>query len=247
MRRIPEDIIEYFDLYYKYNTQLTIPENINIYLLEENKFISAIQEKSSEIFGKYSPELSDNINGLVMIDSKNKYRNTYNIFLLNDKEEIYPYIVSVLFHELSHVHTLPDLNIVQLKSKDEDGNSYIIGYNFWREFIANYIGNKTFIKTCGCIDYIDNKPKLLELLSKTIQEMTTTKELSNIDEIIPYILLYKEDLSDDILEKIGKEKTIILMNIVDICKNILMNENIKDLPIEYYNQLGKSLKILKDN
>lgn len=247
MVKVQEELKEYFYEYYSYNKQFDIPKNINVMLLEEDDFYNAVKNKSREVFGIKHPDLSDSLNGLIIVDSKNKYRNTYNIYILKKYEEVYPYIVNILFHELSHAHTLPDIEIIDLKNFDEENNGHsLIGYNFWREFIANYLGNKTFINTCGCINYIDSKSSLIKLTIDKINELKEKE--SSIDELISFIVLTENDILKDVEFLISKKDFESFKKIINLCENLIKDndENYK-ISIEDYDKLGSLICNIKNS
>lgn len=245
MIRVHEELKEYFYNYYDYNKQFDIPKNINVLLLEKNEFFDAIKIKSKEVFGINYNNISDTLNGLIIVDSKNKYRNTYNIYILNQYEEIYPYIVNVLFHELSHAHTLPNIDIIDMKKYDNSNNGYsLLGYNFWREFIANYLGNKTFLNTCGSINYVEDEEKLIEYTINKISELK--EDCSSIDDLISFILLSNKDITNKIKEKINIKIYENFKEIIEICKVYVEKENY-EIDIDDYNKLGKLINNMRNN
>ena len=245
MVNVPKNLKEYFDMYYEYNSSYIIPENINVYLLDKEEFQTAIKEKSVEVFRIKTPIIEDTINGIIIVDTKNKYRYTYNIYLLKEYEEVYPYVVSVLFHELSHAHTLPSIEVLDLKEyeKNEEHYSYL-GYEFWREFIANYIGDKTFIETCGCINYVSRKEDLEKFALKTLKKVKEENNISQLDELISYILLSNFDITNKLYEILDGIDVANFKLLIKLCKTYLEKNDYIDISKEELDKIGTLISLL---
>jgi hypothetical protein len=241
MKNIPVELKEYVKIYYDFNKQYNIPDNINIYILEKEEFFKKISNKITEVFRLKDPNIDKYINGLVIVDTKNKYKYTYNVYLLREEVKIYPYLVSVLFHELSHIHTLPKIEIYDLKKYDENNKFSEKGYFFWKEFIANYIGDKTFFYTYGDIGYIQDKEKLINLFNSCFYK---DKLIENIDELISFILLSEHNIESDINDSLTYDKYNTFLKLLEICNCLI--KKIENVTIEDFHIIGQLINYLEN-
>lgn len=244
MVNVPEELKEYFYKFYEVNSQYDIPKNINVYLLEKKEFKKAIKLKETEVFRIKKPIIEESLNGLIIVDTKNKYRYTYHIYILKENTKVTPYTISVLFHELAHAHTLPIIEISDLKEYDEKGHFSYIGYEIWREFIANYIGDDTFLRACGNINYVFDKNKLIKLCTKILKEVKEDKNYINLDEILAFMILSDFNILEDISKIICDTDYKVFMMLLETCKNYLNIKEYQNITKRQLNEIGQLINML---
>ncbi len=183
---ISKSFKESVNQYYRINSRFKKPDNLFVILLNEETFNLEVSMKHIEVF--HIPAiLYENTEGYIIIDKKNKYRNNYFVYVKHTTESL-RFEKNILFHELSHIHTILEAQFLKEENKDtEEGIN--IGQEFWREFLANYIGNKTYIETLGEPSHIKTPEKFKAFEKEEYQYFLETKDFNELSELISYSVI----------------------------------------------------------
>lgn len=209
--------------YYQINKNIEKP-NINLFFLVGHDFDSKVKKD----FRKQTNCKTDteDIIGNLILDKNFKKNKIANIYIRKDDVEFdNKHYALVMFHELSHIHTLPLSSEDDVfKYNNKKGKKHTIdGYYFWREFIATYLSYKTLLKT----DLID----LEELYEKKVQDWKEDFDYYSDDFFALSILLNKQ--LDDEEEKFKK----YLINTINEL------EDYRDIKLSALNKIGKQFNM----
>lgn len=220
------DLEKYINIYYNGNP----PSNIQLFFLEEKEYEKKYKELTKQINNHIDSDYIDTV-GYYLHDPK---KNIHYILIKKfwDYECDALYILN-LFHELSHIETMPKLNL----EKATKHNEYIyIGYLFWREYIAQYEAINKYNMFVDEISFLSNKEETIEKVKKL---------LKNIEDNLYEIILYCEIQNFCIAEI--KEEQIELIKIVKEIKSKFVNkEDIKNISTRDFEKMGIIIKKLFD-
>lgn len=209
------------DEYYKLNNDIERP-NINLFFLYDNEFDSKVK-KDFRLQTNCKIDTKDIVGNLIL-DKKFKKNKIANIYIRkNDKEFNENHYILVIFHELSHIHTMPSSTEDDvIKYNNKKGKNYTLdGYYFWREFIATYLTYKTLLKT----DIIN----LEELYNTKFDDWNKDFEYY-CDDLFALSILLNKELED--------KKNILKTYLKNILNDL---ENYKDINLSVLNKIGKQL------
>lgn len=214
---------KYVDLYYNG----TPPDNIDIFFLEEKEYV----QKYKDICKTLNKICDDDY-----INTSGYYFNTptkYYILLKKypDIECDNVYILN-LFHELSHIETMPNINLEKIHENKIAAND---GYDFWKEYIAQYEAVNQYQMKIGDIAFLKDKEETKEIL------MQLTK---NFDENIYEIILYSE-ITSVYIDKIKTETKNLITLLKKVKNKFKSKQDIKQISITDLNKIGKSINTLK--
>lgn len=218
----------YVDKFYHGNT----PNNVTIFFLEEKEYNR-----------KYK-ELQKKINKICDSD----YINTVGYFFYDNKDEHYYILIKKfgdldcdnfyilnLFHELGHVETLPYRVGLQIDKAKKTKPYTVLGYNFWKEYIAQYKAVNKYEMYIGEIGFLFDK----ELAKKHISRL-----LNNFENNLYEIVLYCEITG--IYIKGIKEELKELINVLKDTKNKFKDEDeVKNISLKSLNKIGKCVEKLQ--
>lgn len=223
------DILYYFKKYYNDKP----PENIEIFFLEEKDFEEKYKSLAKKIFGKIN---SDYINseGYCFFDNKN---NRYYILIKKfwDYESDNNYIIT-LFHELSHVETLPLRLFNKIEQRLNKNIDSLIGYDFWKEYIAQYEAVNKFQMIVGQAKFLTDKNMVKEHISYLKH---------NFDELLYEIILYSE-IANVYIDEIEEESKELISLLKQIKNKFITNDERKNISIKDLEKIGKCVRIITE-
>lgn len=205
--------------YYELNNDIERP-NINLFFLAGSEFDSKVK-KDFRAQTHCKADTQDIIGNLIF-DKKFKKNKVANVYIRRDDQEFDEgHYALVMFHELSHIHTMPlSSEDAVIKYNNKKGKGYTLdGYYFWREFIATYLSYKTFLKT----DIID----LEELYNVKFNDWNEDFEY-HCDDLFALSILLDKKLEDE--KEIFKEYLINILNEL---------EDYRDIKLSVLNKIGK--------
>lgn len=229
MHNIDKKILKYLDCYYEQNN-FEIPDNLNVYVYKEKDFYSAIKNKSLEVFGYIQDIAEKKLIGFFIYNIKN---NEYNIYILQEEKNINQEEIITLFHELTHIHTIPIL-------PDKCNKNMYYGYDFWKEFIANYLAFYT-MDTINTIDYIENENKVKEQSEFLIKSMIKKNSLAALEELIPLLLLTSYNIKEFLYSKYTPELINEIYSLKNLCYKTINRENYREINNINLEKIGKKV------
>ena len=220
----PIDLEYYADIYFGGKK----PENITIYFLRQNEYKKKYQELSKKIFGASDNEYKDTL-GYYIYDKKD---DSYHVLIRDcgiGFENVY---IMNLYHELSHVITIPKRTGASLycssSKKDSDA---VIGYQFWVEYIAHYEAINRYLMTIGDIEFLKDRDTVKRKL---------TKLMPQYDEFLYEIVLYSE--MTDVYIDGTEDETKSLIQILRLVKNrFVSKDDICSISKKELKDIGKSV------
>ena len=198
----------------------TPPSNIKIYFLEEEEYVKKYKEICKKINKEYDDDYL-NTSGYYFFDSNNyyilikKYPNLDcdNVYILN------------LFHELSHIETMPNVNLEKVHRK----TAAYCGYDFWREYIAQYTAINQYQMKIGDIAFLKDEDETKKVLKNLYR---------NFNDTLYEIILYSE-ITSIYIHSI-REQSIELIALLKSIKNkFTSKQDIKNISINDLNKIGK--------
>lgn len=208
-----------------------IKKPIIIEFIPSKDFPEKINALSLKDIGEKIIGQDEKVDGYLFINAKKD-----NIYLSINKE-ITPYNIQIFTHEMAHIITYPNINFKSIINKN---NKYtLLGYNFWLELVATYLGNILFMKYDGILL---NHVKIEEFIS------STSKLVDNIynknDLISLYELLALLNISSFEFEKNNFQG---LEKIYEYSKKLLSKNNLKNITVSELTKLGKLINKVNTN
>lgn len=218
------DLYDYVKLYYNENP----PSNIKLYFLEEKEYEKKYKELTKRINNQIDADYINTV-GYYIYDSKN---NIHNILIkkLWDYECDFLYILN-LFHELSHVETMPKINLEKAIKHNE---SVYIGYLFWREYIAQYEAINRYNMVIDDIPFLKNKDATIKKVKKMVKD---------IDDNLYEIILYCE-IQNICISEIKEEQTKLTETLKGIKAKFTNKNDIKNISIRDLEKIGIEVRNL---
>lgn len=238
---IDRRIFEYTAMYYDFNQGYEIPENITICIPED--YERTIKKCAVDFFGSDSEVPDTETDGMLLASNKGEYFIGLNIDTASLPEgiEILPEQVNTLFHELSHIHTLPETDLFELKEYDAKtpGAKGIDGFMYWRELTATLMGMRTFINTCGIIEELESEDKQFA----TCMEKIEKQKQEGIETMVSGLLLSDINIFPRLKKSLLENTYTALKDLVDeTCRH----KDYNTLGFEEYDKLGRILERLKE-
>lgn len=240
MISIDRRLFSYVAMYYDFNFDYKIPENITICIPEDYKGV--ISQCATDYFGNDSEVPDMDTDGMMMVSNKGEYFVAVDIQeeSLPEGVELLPEHVNTLFHELSHIHTLPETDLFELKEYDNriPGARGMDGYMFWREFTATYMGMHTFFNTCGEIKELESEEDLFQTCMKKLKRKTP----ENLDVLISLLLMSEANIFPRLKRNLTEYSYNALKDLVDETCRYRKHST---LNCKTYDQIGRILAKLE--
>lgn len=217
------DLQYYADLYYGGKCK----ENVKIYFLKEKEYEKKYKSIEKDAYGTADNDYENSL-GFCLYSKK---EDIYNI-LIKDCGEGYEnaYILN-LFHELSHVETLPRKTGAALFcSSGKKSDFALIGYEFWREYIAQYEAVNKYQMLIGDIQFLKDMEAADRVIKKLAVSTWTLYEA----------VLYSEITGVEI--KGAERETAELINCLKQVKaSFVTKEELKNIKKKELSKIGKCL------
>lgn len=211
---------EYLKKYY-YNN---ITKDIQVFFLEEHEYNKKYKELTKKINNKSDKDYVDTA-GYYLFDSK---ENKHYVLLKNYNIDCNNFYILNLYHELSHIETLPYKVGLQLDKTKKKKQYVYDGYLFWREYIAQY---EAFNKYLMQIDDI------LFLKDDNSFQNQINRLCNNFEDNLYEIILCCE-IKNDYIKKIENESKELILLLKSIKEKLFAKQDIKNISIDDLNKIG---------
>jgi len=207
------------------------PDNINLYFLKEEQYKKKYKELTKKIFGN-SDNGYENTCGYCIHD---KESDVYHILIKDYNQDYkYSYIIN-LFHELAHTDTMPGkIGVTLLCSSKKKDDVAITGYEFWKEYIAQYEAVNKFQMNVGNIAFLHDN----ELTKSVLKEL-----LNNYLVSLYEIVLYSE-ITGIFIDGTEEETKNLISVLKNIKNRFVSREDIKTINKRELRQIGKGVALL---
>lgn len=202
------------------------PKNIKTYFLMEEEYEKKYKQLTKKIFGRVDEEYKGSIAYCIY----DKDHDIYHILVKDCVVEYYNAYALTLFHELGHVDTMPHKIGTSLycSSKKKD-NDALIGFEFWKEYIAQYEAVNRFQMVLGEIVFLSNKEGAERVISKLKPSFRT---------LLYEIVLYSE-ITGVYLKGVEEETKALVECLKQIRNSFNSTEEMKHIKKKDLDKIGK--------
>lgn len=210
-----------------------IPDNIKLYFLKEEEYDEKYKELSKQIYGRADKDYYGSL-GYCLYD---KRKDIYHV-LLKDCDGDYGNAYALnLFHELSHVDTMPyKIGTTLFCSSKQKDDMALVGFEFWKEYIAQYEAVNKYQMVIGEIHFLNNS----EAAKKVINRLKESYEI-----LLYEIILYSE-ITGIYIDEITEETKELIECLKQIRNGFHSKEEMKNISKKDLSKIGKQvIKIYK--
>lgn len=218
---------EFVKLYYNGQT----PDNVKVYFLKEKDYETLYKKLTKRFYGRIDADYKGTSGYCI----KEPGIDIYHILIKNYGDEFENVHVLNLFHELSHVETMPlKIGSKLLCSSGKNKSNSIIGFEFWREYIAQYEAINQYQMKYSDIDFLYDK----ELTEKVL------KRLSKNFEICLYEIVLYSEITNVYIKEAQKQTEELIFLLKKIKNGFKGKDDIRNINEKNIEQIGKKVKNL---
>lgn len=215
-----KNIEEYLKKYYNNK----IDKKIVLYFLEEKEYVQKYRELTKKINKAIDKDYIDTA-GYYLFDPK---EDIHYVLIKNYNIDCDNFYILNLYHELSHIETLPYKTGLKLeKNKKKKSYSYC-GYIFWREYIAQYEAINKYLVQIDDICFLKDNETFYTHIKKL---------MNNFEDNLYEIILYLE-IKNKQIKGLEKEIDELIVTLKNIKNKLFANQQIKDISIGDLNKIG---------
>ena len=208
-----------------------IKKPIIVEFIPSKDFPKKINTLSLKSIGEEIVRKDEKVDGYLFINNKKD-----NIYLAID-EKITPYNIQIFTHEMAHIVTYPNTNLKSIFNKT---NKYaILGYDFWIELVATYLGNILFMKYDGILLNHVKEDKFILYTNKLIDNIYNKNDLISLYELLSILNISSF--------KFEKKDFQGLEKIYEYSKKLLNKNNLKNITVSELIKLGKLVNRVNEN
>lgn len=188
---------------------------------------------TKKIFGTADKDFDGSL-GYCLYDRRNE---EYHVLLQDCGGNCDNAYILNLFHELSHVETLPyrvGASLICSSKKKED--TAIIGYEFWKEYIAQYEAVNRYQMLIGDIMFLKDKDAARQVIENLRQSWGF---------LLYEIILYSE-ITGVYLEEIEEETKNLVACLKKIRSSFTSKEEMKGITKKDLTKIGKCVEKIFD-
>lgn len=224
-----EEII--FKIKKKIEKDYNIKKTIIVEFVPYKDFSSKINALSLKNIGEEIIRKDEKVDGYLFINNKKD-----NIYLAINKK-ITPYNIQIFTHEMAHIITYPNTDFKSIINKN---NKYtVLGYNFWVELVATYLGNILFMKYDGVLLNHVKEDKFILYTNKLIDNIYNKNDLISLYELLSILNISSF--------KFEKKDFQGLEKIYEYSKKLLNKNNLKNVTVSELTKLGKLVNRINRN